>query len=312
MNGSASPGLQTVFRSIVARRFWIVALYALLVPLAIDQALRVQSDNSIARLIVESDPDFRNNREFQRLFPEGEQAILLVEAADPFAPGTLERVDSIERRIDAIPRVSAFSALALHDRVRPGSRGSAGWADDFRRFATGTDLFRKQGLVGDDFLGIALDLEVEGARRRDEILRAIDGALLPFESGSPAPGRIRRIGGPYVDSYLEGETARASLRYFPLFGLFIVGMNLVLYRSARTLAAFLLTLAVSVALTVGAGRSFGFVFTIVSSLVPLTILVTCTAPLAYIQSRFAQCPEGTPVDQHQVVALADKVVATTP
>src|SRR5207247_5953730 len=85
----------------------------------------------------------------------------------------------------------------------------------------------------------------------------------------------------------------------------------VLYRSPRTLAAFLVTLAVSVALTVGAGRAFGFVFTIVSSLVPLTILVTCTAALVYIQSRFAECPEGTPVDEHQVFALADKFVATT-
>jgi uncharacterized protein len=311
MNDGTSPGLQAVFRFIVARRFFVVALYALLVPVAVGQALRVESDNSIARLIVAGDPDFRNDREFQRLFPEGEQAILLVEAADPFEPATLAKIDAIERSVGAIPRVSAFSALALYDRVHPGSRGSAGWEDDFRRFATGTDLFRKQGLVGSGFLGIALDLDVKGSRQRDDTLLALDAALLPFESGAPASGRIRRIGGPYVDAYLEGETARAGLRYFPLFGLFIVAMNLVLYRSARTLAAFLLTLAVSVALTVGAGRTLGFVFTIVSSLVPLTILVTCTAALVYIQSRFAECPEGTPVDTHQVFALADKFVATT-
>src|SRR5439155_24913346 len=59
------------------------------------------------------------------------------------------------------------------------------------------------------------------------------------------------------------------------------------------------------------GRALGFVFTIVSSLVPLTILVTCTAALAYIQSRFAECPEGTPVDQHQVFALPGNFVAGT-
>ena len=58
--------------------------------------------------------------------------------------------------------------------------------------------------------------------------------------------------------------------------------------SARTLAAFLLTLAVSVALTVAFGRTVGFTFTIVSSLVPLTVLITCTAALVYIQSRFAE------------------------
>jgi uncharacterized protein len=311
MNGSASKVLQAVFRFIVARRFWCVALYALLVPLAVHQALRVTSDNSIDRLIVQSDEDFRSNRDFQRLFPEGEQVVLLVEATDPYAPEALARLDQIERRVGSIPRVETFSALALYDRTHPGSRGSNGWEDDFRRFATGTDLLRKQGLAGDDFQGIALDLAIKGTDERDETLRAIDRALRPFESGSAGSRRIRRIGGPYVDAYLEAEATRASGIYFPLFGVFVVVMNLALYRSARTLLAFLLTLAVSVALTVGVGRTMGFVFTIVSSLVPLTILVTCTAALVYIQSRFVECPEGTPVGEHQVFALADKFVATT-
>ncbi len=311
MNGTASPALQTIFRVVIARRRLIVLLYALLFPIAVFQASRVESDNSIARLIVAGDEDFRNNRDFQRLFPEAEQVVLLVEAEDAYAPAALARFEAIERRLGAVQHVEAFSALALYDRVRPGARGSAGWEVDFRRFATGTDLLRKQGLAGADFLGIALDLKVEGPRERDRTLEAIDRGLRPFESGPGAPRRIRRIGGPYVDAYLEGETARASRTYFPLFGLFVVAINLVLYRSARTLLAFLVTLAVSVALTVAAGRALGFVFTIVSALVPLTILVTCTAALVYIQSRFTECPEGTPIDEHQVFALANKFVATT-
>src|SRR5262249_54036205 len=147
------------------------------------------------------------------------------------------------------------------------------------------DLLRRQGLVGPDFLGIALDLGVRGGGERDETLRAIDRTLRPFETGPDGPGRIRRVGGPYVDAWLEGARARAAARCFPLFGLFVVIMNLALYRSFRTLLAFLLTLVASVSLTVGAGRSLGFAFTIVSSLVPLTILVTCTAALVYLQSR---------------------------
>src|SRR5439155_7541442 len=46
-------------------------------------------------------------------------------------------------------------------------------------------------------------------------------------------------------------------------------------------------------------------------LVPLTILITCTAALVYIQSRFSECPPGASVDDHQVFALANKFVATT-
>src|SRR5262245_2980177 len=311
MDGTVSPTLRKLFRFVVARRVLILACSALIVPVAIVRALRVESDPSIARLIVESDPDFRANREFQALFPEGEQVVLLLDAPDPFDPAALARLGDVERRLQAVPRVKTGSALALYDRMRPGGRGSPEWADDFRRFASGTDLLRAQGLLGPDFLGLALELEVGGAGERDEALRGIDRALAPLETGPGASVTIHRVGGPYVDAYLEAETVSASARYFPLFGLFVVAITLVLYRSMRTLAAFLVTLAVCVALAVAAGGLMGFAFTIVSSLVPLTILVTCTASLVYIQSRFVECPEDRPVGEHQVEALADKFVATT-
>src|SRR5262245_28270165 len=146
MNAGAPSRLTAVFRQIVARRRLVVLLYALVVPIAVLQALRVESDSSISRLVVASDEDFRNNQEFQRLFPEGEQVVLLLEAPDPFAPRALERLDAVERRLAGLERVSAFSALALFDRVRPGARATPGWEEEFRRFATGTDLLRRQGL----------------------------------------------------------------------------------------------------------------------------------------------------------------------
>jgi predicted RND superfamily exporter protein len=287
-----------------------VALYALLFPLAIGQALQVPGDNSIERLVIQSDPDYRDNQEFQRLFPEREQVVLLAEAPDPFAPAVLARFEAIEKRLGALPHVHPYSALTLFGRVRPGAVASAS-PGEFRRFATGTDLFRRQGLVGDDFLGLPLELEVRGSDQRNAVLEAINRALAPFET-APAPlTAIRRVGGPYLDAYLEAETARASRRSFPLFGVFVVVLTLALYRSVRTLCAFIITLAVSVALAVGFGKVAGFAFTIVSSLVPLSIMITCTAALVYIQSRFAENPERAPFETHQVFTLANKFVATT-
>jgi len=311
MGGSESKALLALFRFIVARRFFFVAAYAVLVPLAVALAVRIESDNSIGRLIVESDPDFRDNQEFQRLFPEGERVILLAEASDPFAPAALRRVAEIETRLREVPRVRPFSLLTLFDRVHGGQGFALSAPEEFRRFATGTDLFRKQGLAGPDFIGVPLNLEVRGGVERDETLRAIDAALAPFEASIAPRGGILRVGGPYVDAYLEAETGRASRRSFPLFGLFMMAVTLTLFRSPRTLLAFLVTLAASVALTVGFGRAVGFSLTIVSSLVPLTIMVTCTAALVYIQSRFVEMPAGGSIEEHQVFALANKFVATT-
>jgi uncharacterized protein len=313
MNGNTPRALAAFLRAVVAHRRVVAAIYAVLVPLAILSASRIESDSSVDRLIVQGDAEYREQQEFRRHFPEREQVVLLAEARDIFAPEVLARVADIERRLNEVRGVRAFSALTVFDQARPaaGAGDEAARAGEFRRFVEGTDLFRRQGLVGPGFLGLALELDAGDAAGRDATLAAIDRALAPVEAAPEPLLRIGRVGGPYVDAYLEAETGRASRTAFPLFGLFIVVITLTLYRSARTLIAFLLTLGTSVALTVGFGHAAGFAFTIVSSLVPLTILITCTAALVYIQSRFVEMPPGSGVEEHQLFALANKFTATT-
>jgi len=286
-------------------------VYALLVPPAAWLALRVGSDNSVDRLIVAGDPDAVDTLAFQEVFPEGEHVVLLVEARDPFAPEVLARVGALEEALREIPEVSSFSALTLYTRGRGGFEPTPEKAAAFRAFVEGSDLFRKQGLVGSDFLGVPLELKVSGGAERDRVLSAVDRVVdtLAREPGTELA--VRGIGGPYIDAYLEEETRSASLRYFPLFGAFVIALNLLLYRSKRTLAAFLMVLAENVLLTVAFAWIVGFTFTIVSSLVPLTVLITCTATLVYVHSRFVEAPEGADEDEHLVFALTNKFLPCT-
>jgi predicted RND superfamily exporter protein len=302
MIGSVSPRLLAFFRAVVARRVAVVTVCAVLVPAAAVLASRIESDASLDRLVVRTDPDYRAQQQFRKLFPEKEQVLLLAEAPDPFAGGVIEKVRDIETRLRSVPRLTVYSALDLFERAR---------AAEFGPFVRGTDLFRRQGLVGPDFLGLAIEFEAKDSAERDEVLVAIDAALAPFEAHPEPLRRMGRVGGPYVDAWIEGETARAGARAFPLFGLFVVVITLALYRSWRTLAAILLTLLSSVALTVGFGQIVGFAFTIVSSLVPLTVLITCTAALVYLQSRYVEKPPERPIEEHQLEALANKFLATT-
>lgn len=302
--------LESFFRAIVARRRSILIAYALVVPLAAAAAARIPSDSAIDRLVVRSDADFGAQEQFRRLFPEHAQIILMLQAADPFAPVVLRRAAEIEAALRQVPRAAPFSALTLFEQARPGGP-AADRPGEFRAFATGTDLLRRQGLVGPGFLGIPVALDVASPADRDRVLGNIDRALAPFLS-PPAPlTGLGRVGGPYVDAWLEGETARAGRTAFPLLGVFVVVITLSLYRSVRTLLAFLLTLAAAVALALGGGHVAGYTFTIVSSLVPLTILITTTAALVYLQSRFIEIPEGRSVEDHQVFSLANKSLATT-
>lgn len=302
--------LHRLFSAIVARSRLVIAIYAVLLLPSVWYAIRVGQDNSIDRLIVADDPDAIATREFEKVFGAGEYAFLLAEADDPLSCEAIKKVDAVERAISTIPGTSANSALSIFRRAKAGFDATPEQCEAFRKFVTGTDLLKKQGLVGDHFLAIGVILDVKNTAERAATLAAIDQATAPVVA-NPAPLRgLFTLGQPYVNRYLD-DTQRSAPLYFLLFTVFVIALNLSLYRSVRTLIAFLVTLAVNLAMAVGYIGWTGGNFTIVSPMVPMTILVTATASLVYIHSRFVDCPPGHDVAEHQLFALCNKFVACT-
>jgi uncharacterized protein len=302
--------LSRFFTWVVRKRWLVLALYALILPPSAYYATKVGQDNDIQRLMVPNDPDFVATRAFQQVFGTGEYAVLLAEAPDPFAPAVLARLDAMELGIAKIPRVQESSALSVYRHAKAGFSPTPAEALAFKKFVTGTDLFRKQGLAGDHFLAIALILDVKGTEDRGMLLASIDKAIAEAGGDGPPLGRLRRVGQPYVNQNLDDAT-RSGGKYFGLFAVFVVVLNVGLYRSLRTLVAFLVTLGVCLAMSVGYIGLTGGTFTIVSPMVPMTILVTATATLVYIHSRFVDHPAGRTFDEHQIFALTNKFVACT-
>ncbi len=291
-----------VFARIVALRIPILVLYALLAPGAGWLAARIPTESGLGRLIVPDDPDYVATRAFQAIFPEGQIVLLLVDFDDPFAAESLEQFDALEQRLRGLPKIVPFSILDAHRRAHPGVRLDAEAAARVRRFATGTTFFQKQGLVGDHFLGMVVTLDVRSSLERDAALAAIDQAT---------DGAVHKVGAPYIEAWIEHASATATARYVPFFGLFIVAIVLFLYRSWRALLAILLALGAAVALGIGAGGLLGYSFTLVSALVPLTIMATTLASLVYVHSRFVDQPEGVQLRAHQLFALRNKFVPVT-
>jgi len=88
----------------------------------------------------------------------------------------------------------------------------------------------------------------------------------------------------------------------------VVGVTLLLYRSVRTLLAFVLSLASAVALGVAAGGLLGFHLHHHLVVGALTVLVTTLASLVYLHSRFVDRPADVPVREHQLKALRSKLL----
>src|SRR5262245_34191427 len=165
MPGSPTESpLARFFRFVIARRWWVLAVYALILPPAILCAMRVGQDNALERLIVTSDPDYIATKEFEKVFGSGAYIVLLAQAPDIFAPDVLARVDALETRLAAIPGVEPQSALGAFRRARAGFTPSPEQAEAFRAFVTGTTLFREQGLVAEGILAIPVVLRASGER----------------------------------------------------------------------------------------------------------------------------------------------------
>src|SRR5580698_3998614 len=113
MSVPASPKIVQVFRRVLAARGWIAGAFLVLTAAGLYGTLRVPNDPAIETLIVPGDPLARATLEFDRLFPEGEQALIMLEAADPLNLSSLRAADGLERDLAKIAHIEAHSLIDL-------------------------------------------------------------------------------------------------------------------------------------------------------------------------------------------------------
>ncbi len=137
MNTPISPKLLQIFLPLLQARRWIIAAFAVLAAAGIYGAAHIPTDSAIERLVVAGDPVAQATLDFERVFPEEEQALLMLEAPDPYRPDVLQGAERLEGELNKIPHVAARSVLTLYRRA--GSSEIAGSdAAGLRAFATNT------------------------------------------------------------------------------------------------------------------------------------------------------------------------------
>jgi uncharacterized protein len=310
MSLPASPKVLRIFLHVLRLRRTIVVAFALFAAAGIYGALHIPDDPAIERLVVAGDPTAQATVDFEKIFPEGDQALVMLESPDPLSDAAVSAASRVESQLAKIPHVEAQSLLTLYRRAGSGRQAAAGEAG-LRAFATGTSLFRRAGLIGDHYLGIGIQLHADTAAERDGALSAIDAIVLPLARPGGPFTAVRRVGSPWLEAWLERETTTATKRFMPLFGLFLVVLVFVVYRSWRALGAIIITLGAVVAMAVGLAELFGWSNTVVSTLVPLTVMVTTTATLVYIHSRYIEPDDAPTLLEHHARALANKFLPCT-
>src|SRR3569832_2315584 len=148
MNVHDSPKVLEFFRRVLQMRGWIVCIIIVLTAAGVYGATRIPNDPAIDRLVVAGDPIAQATVEFDRLFPEGEQALIMLEGTDPLSPAALRTADQLEHQIEKINGVKAHTLLDFFRRIDPRAEISNSEAQRLRTFATGAPLFKRAGLLG--------------------------------------------------------------------------------------------------------------------------------------------------------------------
>ena len=108
----------------MALRVPLLLLYALLVPTAALLAMRIPSEGAILGLVMRDDPDWLATHDFQKVFPEGQFVLLLLESEEPFQPAALDRArspqDNSGREEGFIPAALSFKLFQISDSQLPG------------------------------------------------------------------------------------------------------------------------------------------------------------------------------------------------
>src|ERR1700730_3897727 len=112
-----SPKLLRIFLQVLRARYWVAGVYLALVLAGVYGASRIPADPSIERLVVAGDPVAQATLAFERGFPEGEQALIMLEPPDPLSQATLQAAARVERELGKIPKVEAHSLITIFRRA---------------------------------------------------------------------------------------------------------------------------------------------------------------------------------------------------
>ncbi len=110
-----------VFTRVLAARRIILLVFVVLGALGVYGASRIPDNNAIGSLMVADDPDAKATIAFEKLFPEGVHALLMLETPDPLSAAALQSTDQLEHALGRIPGVDAQSLLTIYRGANPGT-----------------------------------------------------------------------------------------------------------------------------------------------------------------------------------------------
>ena len=299
------------FEAVLKHRVWIfLGIVLFLAPLAYFAA-QVQTDNSLDRLVSPSGEERAAFERFGKTFGSDEFILIGLQGKDLFGESFLAKMDELELALQKVPfLVRTRSLISTFRSVHPlFNPNNAKDRSDFAAFVSSSSFWAKQGLIAPGkMMPIVLQLSIHSPDERRTVVAFTERVLAPFQNLSPSPfEHIRKVGQPYLNFALDTSTSEIGQLFLPIYLFFSVGFTFLLYRSLKGSLAVLLCVLVSLAMTVGLVTLSGSVLTMLSSIMPIMVMILSTETCIYVYATWVALRDEEPDPRKRLLrALALK------
>jgi predicted RND superfamily exporter protein len=308
--------LDKLLTRLYARPWLLLALMTAAVLAVGHRALLIEQDNS-------PDTFFSANKRAQQTYHEmvatfgGDEVVLLqLGGARVDRPRDLMALRELGRELSRLPRVKRLLSV-IHAgpgnaaaELEEGELPSKELATALRREAEAIGLYRELGIYRPDVpaLGVAALVVMNGPNDRPELAAALDRIAKRFRARGYRP-LVASLA--TANAAIDRETRRSLSLFMPLVVLLALVIGLLLFRSARAVAALFLPVGGAVAVGVGGLQLAGETLNLVTGVMPPLVLAVGFAGAIHLVSHYAACCcEEPTVEQAIRRTMREKFIPT--
>ena len=273
----------------------VLALALAIVGGILASGIRINPD--IMSYLPATDPVASVNNHVSETFGGSQLALLALEYPDAFAPGAQAELARLSKALAGVDGVRSVSSLGNIVDIRKTEDGfnvddlaAAPEASDpaaFKAYVLSKDLYRGR-LVSEDGTTLAIVCRLAEDAPKDRVAKDIKAAV----ASAGVTGKLRYAGLPFQLLEISAIVRDDVLKLVPIAAALIALALALSFRSIRGVVIPLATVAVAIAMTIGAMKLFGIDFSVISNVIPVVILAAGNAYAIHVMSSFEELRAG--------------------
>ncbi len=291
--------MRAYFQFVLRHRLLVAGACLALTALSAASLSRAVVSTSLEGLFFGQAPEYRRYRERIKDFASDDVLIFGYADPAPLSRASLDRLEAVVRRIERLPDAAHVESLLSAQRLwaegetlrvesyartarRPGAGGPSLLAELLADRQVRGTLVSDDGKHG----AVIIEMAVDPNRAAEALPRLVADVQRIFaDAGFPA-GRVHSAGFPSLVAQIIEQSNRNLLRLFPLCGLALLGVVLLIFRRVAPALLAMGVSLLSVTWTMGFSIALSREINILMSMIPAVVFIVAFSDVIHLWNAY--------------------------